>query len=103
MKKMCKQNQSLLYALILKDRDNPTDTITLEHAILTDHTVPNVSYFFGNLAHDITQIHKKLILSSFFLIDFSVAILDLVLESFNVQNIHIHLCCCRVIHAVAQS
>jgi hypothetical protein len=65
LKEMCKQKHSLLHAFIFRDGVDPTDTITLGHAILTDHTVPSISYFFPNLAHGIAQINKKLILRRF--------------------------------------
>jgi hypothetical protein len=54
LKKMCKQKYSLLHAFIFKDGVDPTDTFTPGHAILTDHTVPSINYFFGNLAYGIT-------------------------------------------------
>jgi hypothetical protein len=59
---MCNQNQSLLHAFFFEDEDDPTDAITLGYAILTDHTVPSISYFFGNLPYVIAQIYKELIL-----------------------------------------
>jgi hypothetical protein len=127
LKTMCEQKQSLLYAIIFKDGNDATDTTVLAHAVLTDHTVPSISYFFGNVAYNITQVKSKLVLPSFFIIDFSAALMNAILQSFNVENINthlnrcwnvvcgkynarqlrslsfIHFCCCHVMHAVARS
>jgi hypothetical protein len=46
---------SLVYALLFEDDDDPNDTFPLVHAVLTDHTVPSIVYFFGTLAHRISQ------------------------------------------------
>jgi hypothetical protein len=124
---MCEQNQSLFSAIIFKDGTDSNDTISLAHAILPDHTVPSISYFFGNLAYNIAQVKSKLILPSFFVIDFSAAIMNAILLSSNGENINVHLnrcwnvisgkyktvqlrslsfihfCCCYVIHAIARS
>jgi hypothetical protein len=127
LKTMCEQKQSLLYAIIFKDGNDATDTTALAHAVLTDHTVHSISYFFGNVAYNITQVKKKLVLPSFFIIDFSAALMNAILQSFNIENINthlnrcwnvvcgkyntrqlrslsfIHFCCCHVMHAVARS
>jgi hypothetical protein len=127
LKKLCEQKQSLLYAIIFKDGNDPNDTIPLAHAILADNTVPSIAYFFGNLVYNIKEVKSKLILPSFFVIDFSAALMNAILQVFNEQNINahlnrcwnvlsgkyntqqlrsssfIHLCCCHVIHAIARS
>ena len=127
MKKITDQGPPLLYAVLFKDGSDPINNIPLAHAILTDNTVPSISYFLGNLAHAITNYKKKLILPSFFVIDFSAALMNSILQSFNGENIishlnrcwnvisgkynkielrslsFIHLCCCHVIHAIARS
>ncbi|CAF3935227.1 unnamed protein product [Rotaria sp. Silwood1] len=127
LKKMHEEKQSLLYALIFKDGIDAGDTVPLAHAILNDHTVPSISFFFGKLAYHIVEVQEKLILPAFFIIDFSAATMNAVLQAFNVENINthlnrcwnvikrkynkkelrslsfIHLCCCHVIHAMARS
>jgi hypothetical protein len=79
------------------------------------------------LANNITKVKHKLVLPSFFIIDFSAAIMNSILQAFNGENINthlnrcwnvlcgkyntvqlrslsfIHLCCCHVIHAMARS
>ena len=91
LKKMCEQKQSLLYAIIFKDGVDSNDTIPLAHAMLTRNTVPSICYFLGNLAHSITQVKNKLVLPSFFVMDFSAALMNAVLQAFNIENINSHL------------
>jgi len=127
LKKMRGQKQSLLYAIMFKDGNDSNDTVPLAHAVLTNHTVFSISYFFGHLAHQISQVKCRLVLPSFFVIDFSAAIMNSILQAFNGENINthlkrcwnvlsgkynaqelrslsfIHFCCCHVIHAIARS
>jgi hypothetical protein len=127
LKPMCEQNQLLLYAIIFKDGTDCNDTIPLAHAILTNHTVPSIGFFLNDLAYSITQVKRKLIFPSFFVMDFSAALMNSILQAFNAENINthlnrcwnvicgkynsaqlrsssfIHFCCCHVIHAIARS
>jgi len=127
LKRIPEQNQTLLYAIVFKDGTDCINTIPLAHAFLTDHTVPSISYFLGNVAHEITEFKKKTILPSFFVIDFSASLMNSILQAFNGENINthlnrcwnvlnrnydtlqlrslsfIHLCCSHVIHAIARS
>ncbi|CAF3159980.1 unnamed protein product [Rotaria socialis] len=127
LKQMCEQKQPLLYAMIFKDGTDANDTVPLAHSVLTDHTVPSLGYFFGKVAYNITEVAGKLVLPSFFIIDFSAATMNAVLQAFNIESINahlnrcwnvvqgkyssqelrslsfIHLCCCHVIHAMARS
>jgi hypothetical protein len=124
---MSEQKQILLYAILFKDGNDCINTIPLAHAILASHTVPSIGYFFGNVVNSIEQIKRKLIRPSFFIIDFSAALMNATLQTFNEENINAHLnrcwnvlcgkynfkqlqsisfirlCCCHVIHAVARS
>ncbi|CAF2096636.1 unnamed protein product [Rotaria magnacalcarata] len=127
LKRMCDQKQLLLYAVMFKDGVDAFDTVPLAHAILTKHTVASICTFLDNLAESITVVNKKPILPSFFIIDFSAALMNAILKTFNVENINnhlnrcwnvisgkytaqevrslsfIHLCCCHVMHAIARS
>lgn len=127
LNKMSDQKRSLLYAMIFKDGLDVDDTVPLAHAILTKHTVASISFFFGSVAEDITEVSNNLVLPSFFVIDFSAAIMNAILKTFNSESItahlnrcwnvvqgkydkkqlrsscFIHLCCCHVIHAIARS
>ena len=127
LKHISGQNQTLLYAIVFKDGADCINTVPLAHAFLTDHSVPSISYFLGNLSHEITEFKSKTILPSFFVIDFSAALMNSILQAFNGENINthlnrcwnvlnrnyntvqlrslsfIHLCCSHVIHAIARS
>ena len=76
LKHMTEQNQTLLYAIVFKDETNCIYTTALAHAFLTDHTVPSISYFLGNLNHEVTELKKKPVVPSFFVIDFSAAVYE---------------------------
>ncbi|CAF1504788.1 unnamed protein product [Adineta ricciae] len=127
LKKLQQQHDSYMYSIVFKDGTDANDVISLAHAILTDHTVPSIGYFFGHLVNNIIKVKRKLILPSFFVIDFSAALMNSILQAFNVESINthlnrcwnvlsgkynatelrslsfIHLCCCHVIHAFARS
>ena len=128
LKPLRKQNDLYLYAAIFKDGTDCINTVPLAHGILTDHSVPSIGFFFANLQRSITQINNRnSIFPSFFVIDFSAALMNAILQAFNIESINahlnrcwnvlcrkystiqlrsssfIHLCCCHVIHAVARS
>ncbi|CAF4126398.1 unnamed protein product [Rotaria sordida] len=78
LKPMKEQNQSLLYTIMFKDGTDPNENVPLAHAILTDHTVPGIGYFLGNVIHSVNQVttKKKLRPPSFIVIDFSAALMN---------------------------
>ena len=85
------QKTVLLYAAIFKDGNDPTNAIPLGHAILADHTATSISYFLGTLRQQIVSIKDKVIRPSFFVTDFSPAIFNAILQTFNHEDIHSHL------------
>ena len=127
LRKITEQKRPLMYAAIFKDGDDTIDTIPLGHALLTEHTTISINIFLGSIAQNIVQMTGDLICPSFFVIDFSPALLNAILLSFTAQNIQahlhrcwnvigkkydarqlrsfcfIHFCCCHVMHAVAKS
>jgi len=127
LKRISEQNQTLLYAVIFKDGTDSINTIPLAHALLTDHTVPSITFFLHSLIYEIEQFKNKKILPSFFVVDFSAALINSILIAFNQENINthlnrcwnvlnrnyntvelrslsfIHLCCAHVIKAIARS
>ena len=127
LRKMAEQKRSLIYAVIFKDGDDTIDTIPLAHGLFTDHTAMSINIFLGSVAQSIAQVRGEVIGPSFFVIDFSAAIMNAVLLAFNAQNIQahlnrcwnvinkkydtrqlrslsfIHFCCCHVMHAVAKN
>ncbi|CAF1135500.1 unnamed protein product [Adineta ricciae] len=108
IKKLVRQKQVLLYALMFKDGDDFNDTIPVAHAI-------------------INQIRGTDVLPSFYIIDFSAALMNAIFEVFNVETVNTHLnrcwnvingrytaeelqsasfvhfCCCHAIHAFARN
>ena len=58
LKSMREQNQLLLYTVMFKDGTDANDSVSLAHAILTDHTVPGIGYFLGNVIHSISLVKK---------------------------------------------
>ncbi|CAF1452096.1 unnamed protein product [Rotaria sordida] len=129
LKPMKEQNQLLIYTIMFKDGIDGNNNVPLAHAILTDHTVPGIGYFLGNVIHSVNQVttKKKVRPPSFIVIDFSAALMNAALQQFNIETINkhlkrcwnvirgkysaeiirslsfIHLCCCHVMHAVARS
>ncbi|CAF2927464.1 unnamed protein product [Rotaria sp. Silwood2] len=129
LKPMKDQNDIYVYTIMFKDGIDALDNVPLAHAILTDHTVPSIGYFLGNVIHSVNQVttKKKLRPPSFIIIDFSAALMNAALQQFNIESVNkhlkrcwnvihgkytaeeirslsfIHLCCCHVMHAVARS
>ena len=112
---------------MFKDGDDFNDTIPIAHAMLADDRVPSISNFLRNLRYTINQIRGPDVLPSFYIIDFSAALMNAILEVFNVETVNthlnrcwnvingrytaeelksasfIHFCCCHVIHAFARN
>ncbi|CAF1459793.1 unnamed protein product [Adineta steineri] len=121
------QKKIFLYAAVFKDGLDPTNVIPLGHAILADHTAISISYFIGNLRQYTVTIVDKVIRPSFFVTDFSPAIFNAILQTFNHEDIRSHLkrcwnvllrkydakelrslsflriCCSHMMHAFARS
>ena len=86
LKPLREQNDLYLYVVIFKDGTDCINTIPLAHAILTDHTVPSIGFLFTNLQRSITQINGCIsIFPSFFVIDFSAALMNAILQAFNID------------------
>jgi hypothetical protein len=127
VKSLPHQKTVLLYAAIFKDGNDPSNVIPLGHAILADHTATSISYFLGTLRQDIVTLKDKVVRPSFFVTDFSPAIFNAILQTFNHEDIRGHLkrcwnvilrkydakelrsrsflrfCCSHMIHAFARS
>jgi hypothetical protein len=127
VKSLPNQKVVLLYAAIFKDGIDPTNVIPLGHAILADHTATSISYFLGTLRQDIVTLKDKVVRPSFFVTDFSPAIFNAILQTFNHEDIRGHLkrcwnvmlrkydvkelrsrsflrfCCSHIMHAVGRS
>ena len=91
VKNLPHQKIVLLYAAVFKDGNDPTNVIPLGHAILTDHTATSISYFLGTLRQHIVTLNNKVVRPWFFVTDFSPAVFNAILESFNHEDIRAHL------------
>ena len=91
VKNLPHQKRIFLYAAIFKDGSDPTNVIPLGHAILADHTATSISYFVGNLRQYVVTLVDKVIRPSFFVTDFSPAIFNAILQTFNHEDIRGHL------------
>jgi hypothetical protein len=91
VKNLPHQKIVLLYAAIFKDGSDPTNVIPLGHAILADHTATSISYFLGNLRQHVVTLVDKVSRPSFFVTDFSPAIFNAILQTFNHEDIRGHL------------
>ncbi|CAF1460381.1 unnamed protein product [Adineta ricciae] len=99
IKKLARQKQILVYALLFKDGDDSNDNIPLAHAMLADNRVPSISSCFKYLRYSIYQVRNVDILPSFYVIDFSAALMNAILEGFIVETINAHLKrCWNVLH-----
>jgi hypothetical protein len=127
VKSLPHQKIVLLYAAIFKDGNDPTNVIPLGHAILADHTATSISYFLGTLRQSIVTLKDQVVRPSFFVTDFSPAIFNAILQTFNHEDIRGHLkrcwnvtlrkydanelrsrsflriCCSHMMHAFARS
>lgn len=127
MRKITDQKRPMIYAAMFKDGDDTINSLPLAHALLTDHTTTSINIFLGSLVQSIRQVSKRLVRPSFFITDFSPAIINATLLAFNAENIQahlnrcwnvigekynirqlksscfIHLCCCHVMHAIAKN
>jgi hypothetical protein len=120
VKNLPHQKTVLLYAAIFKDGNDPSNVIPLGHAILADHTATSISYFLGNLRQDIVTLKDKVVRPSFFVTDFSPAIFNAILQTFNHEDICSHVkrkhdakelcsrsflrfCCSHMMNAFARS
>ncbi|CAF3100169.1 unnamed protein product, partial [Rotaria sp. Silwood2] len=91
VKSLPHQKSALMYAAIFKDGNDPTNVIPLGHAILVDHTATSISYFLGTLRQGIVTLKAKVVRPSFFVTDFSPAIFNAILHTFNHEDIRGHL------------
>ena len=91
VKNLPHQKTVLLYAAVFKDGNDPTNVIPLGHAILADHTATSISYFIGNFRQHVVTLVDKVIRPSYFVTDFSPAIFNAILQTFNHEDIRGHL------------
>jgi hypothetical protein len=94
-----KQSAPFYYALVFKDDDDPSNLIPLGIALLLDHTTAGISAFLLTIRKLIVTVKTKYRTPSFFVCDFSLAIMNSLLMIFNHEDMHRHLQrCCSILH-----
>ena len=74
--------------------ENITSILPVSGALLSDHTTGSITAYFNNFRSKVA-FFSKAARPSFVVIDFSPAILNSALASFNVETVHSHLRRCR--------
>ena len=121
------QNKPYLYLICFKDGDDASNLLPLAGALLTDHSTVSISYWLSMVRQGIAIVNGTYVRSTFVVIDFSPALLNSILLSFNETNIKSYLrwcynavhknytseqlssvsvvrfCCAHVMHAFARS
>lgn len=74
--------------------ESTTSILPVSGALLSDHTTASITAYFNNFRGKVGTLNKTA-RPSFVVIDFSPAILNSVLASFNIETVHSHLRRCR--------
>ncbi|CAF2115689.1 unnamed protein product [Rotaria magnacalcarata] len=88
VRKFQRQKDVFFYSMVFKDNDS--SIMSLSGTLLTDHTVASITSYFNCLRSKLAM-RSKSARPSFVVIDFSAALINSVLASFNVENIHSYL------------
>ncbi|CAF1314555.1 unnamed protein product [Adineta ricciae] len=82
------QKDVFFYCLVYRHDDSPI--LPLSGALLTDHTAASITSFLLSVRSKL-MLRSKTARPAFVIIDFSAALINSVLASFNVENIHTYL------------
>ena len=74
--------------MVFQDKNSPI--MPLSGALLSDHTAASITSYFNCLRSKLA-IRSKAVRPAFVVIDFSAALINSVLASFNVENVHSYL------------
>ena len=74
--------------MVFKDKNS--SILPLSGALLTDHTAASITSYF-NCFRSKLSLRSKAIRPAYVIIDFSAALINSVLASFNIENIHTYL------------
>jgi hypothetical protein len=88
VKKMNDQKDVYFYCMVFQDENS--QIMPLSGALLSDHTAASITSYFNYLRSKLA-LRSKTIRPAFVVIDFSAALINSVLASFNVENIHSYL------------
>jgi len=94
-----KQSAPFYYALVFKDDDDPSNLIPLGIALLSDHTTADISAFLLTIRKLMVAVKTNYRAPSFFVCDFSLAIMNSLLIVFNHEDMNRHLeRCWSILH-----
>ena len=82
------QKDVFFYCMVFRDKDS--SILPLSGALLTDHTAASITSYFLCLRSKLAMC-SKVARPAFVVIDFSAALINSVLASFNTENIHNYL------------
>jgi hypothetical protein len=90
IKKLTEQDPVFFYSMVFKDGEDPSNNLPLSGALLSDQSAVSITSYF-NCVRSNLALRSKTARPSFVVIDFSPALLNGVLNSFNIENIRNHL------------
>ncbi|CAF1436149.1 unnamed protein product [Didymodactylos carnosus] len=88
VRKLKHQKEVLFYSMVFQDKNS--SIMPLSGALLSDHTAASITSYF-NCVRNKLAIRSKVARPAFIVTDFSAALINSVLASFNVEKIHNHL------------
>ncbi|CAF1519903.1 unnamed protein product, partial [Didymodactylos carnosus] len=94
IRKITEQKSAFFYSCIYKDDDDPSCLLPLASALLCDNTVTGIHHFLLNIRKHIVIIKRVFVRPSFIIVDFSHALINAVLSSFNNMDINTYLQIC---------
>ena len=127
VKALPRQKKPYLYLICFKDGQDPSNLFPLAGELSTDHSTVSICTWLGTVRRGIAAVKDRFIRPRYVVIDFSPALLNAVLLSFNQTNIQSYLrwcynaiqksymsdqlksisclrfCCAHVVHAFTRS
>ncbi|CAF4028148.1 unnamed protein product, partial [Adineta steineri] len=88
VRKLKDQKDVFFYCMVFRHEDS--SILQLSGALLTDHTAASITSYFLSVRSKLA-LRSKVTRPAFVIIDFSAALINSVLASFNVENIHTYL------------
>lgn len=91
MRKIGNQDAPFYYIMMFKDGDDPSNLVPLAVALLSDHSTGGISTFLLTVRKILVMVKRKSQMPSFFVCDFSMAIINALLMIFSHENLDSHL------------
>ena len=90
VRKTANQFAPFYYVLMIKDGDDPSNLIPLGSGLLSDHTTGGIAAFLLTVRKSMIIVKKTYQPLRFFVSDFSLAIINALLNIFNHEDIDHH-------------